>query len=151
MSGSLIVRPVVRTDFEQWLPLWEGYNTFYERVLPRDVTDMTWSRFFDGYEPMHAIVAEQDGHLLGLVHFLYHRATAMIAPQCYLSDLFTTKAARGKGVGRALILAVCDHARATGSPRVYWTTHETNLTAMKLYDKLAERPGFLQYRMPITL
>jgi GNAT superfamily N-acetyltransferase len=146
MSDALIVRSVAPTDFAQWSLLWEGYNSFYERVVPAEVTAMTWSRFFDAYEPVHAMVAEKDGELLGLVHYLFHRNTAMIAPTCYLQDLFTNAAARGKGVGRALIEAVYERAKAAGSPRVYWMTHETNLTAMKLYDQVAERSGFVQYR-----
>jgi GNAT superfamily N-acetyltransferase len=146
MSDVLIVRSAAPADFLQWSPLWEGYNSFYERIVPAEVTSMTWSRFFDAYEPIHAIVAEKDGELLGLVHYLFHRNTAMIGPTCYLQDLFTNAAARGKGVGRALIEAVYKRAKAAGSPRVYWMTHETNLTAMKLYDKVAERSGFVQYR-----
>jgi GNAT superfamily N-acetyltransferase len=149
MSGKLIVRSAAPADFAQWAPLWEGYNLFYKRVVPAEVTQMTWSRFFDAYEPVHAAVAEEDGRLLGLVHYLFHRNTAMIGPTCYLQDLFTHEDARGKGIGRALIEAVYERARAAGSPRVYWMTHETNLTAMKLYDKVAERSGFVQYRKPI--
>ena len=123
--------------------LWEGYNTFYERTLPAAVTQMTWSRFFDGYEPVHAAVAEQDGQLLGLVHYLFHRNTAMIGPTCYLQDLFTQAQTRGQGIGRALIGFVYERAKEAGAPRVYWMTHETNQTAMKLYDQVADRSGFI--------
>jgi GNAT superfamily N-acetyltransferase len=145
-SQALVVRPVVPTDRPQWAPLWEGYNTFYKRVLPAPVTEVTWARFFDEKEPMHALVAELDGKLLGLVHYLFHRATAAIEPFCYLADLFTNEAARGKGVGRALIEAVYAKARGSGAGRVYWQTHETNLVAQELYNKLAERSGFIVYR-----
>jgi GNAT superfamily N-acetyltransferase len=107
---------------------------------------MTWARFFDAYEPVHAMVAEQDSQLLGLVHYLYHRSTTLLGPTCYLQDLFTAEGARGQGVGRALIEAVYERARSAGSQRVYWQTHETNATAMLLYDKVAERSGFLVYR-----
>jgi GNAT superfamily N-acetyltransferase len=107
---------------------------------------MTWSRFIDACEPVNAMVAEKDGQLLGLVHFLYHRSTIQIEPTCYLRDLFTSESARGQGVGRALIEAVYERARAAGCPRVYWQTHESNLTAMKLYDKVADRSGFVVYR-----
>jgi len=107
---------------------------------------MTWSRFFDGYEPVHALVAANDGALLGLTHYLFHRSTTSIEPTCYLQDLFTAEAARGKGVGRALINGVYDQAKLAGARRVYWQTHETNLTAMQLYDKVAERSGFVVYR-----
>jgi GNAT superfamily N-acetyltransferase len=149
MAEKPIIRSVTPADRSQWAPLWEGYNRFYERVIPAEVTDMTWSRFFDAYEPVHALVAETDGRLIGLVHYLFHRNTAMIAPTCYLQDLFTDAAARGSGIGRALIEAVYERARVAGSPRVYWMTHETNLTAMKLYDQVAERSGFVQYRKQI--
>lgn len=145
-----LVRPVAQTDFAQWLPLWEGYNTFYKRTLPAEITQMTWSRFFDGYEPVHAAVAERDGQLLGLVHYLYHRNTTMIGPICYLQDLFTDARARGRGIGRALIGFVYERAKEAGAPRVYWMTYETNLTAMKLYDQVAERSGFIQYRKQIS-
>lgn len=140
------IRSAVPADFDQWLPLWEGYNSFYERKVPLEVTRMTWSRFFDVYEPMYAIVAERDGKLLGLVHYLFHRNTAMLAPTCYLQDLFTVAEARGQGIGRALIEAVYQRAQAAGSPRVYWMTQESNTTARRLYDQVAERSNFIQYR-----
>jgi len=146
----LNVGPVARTDFDQWKPLWDGYNAFYgrkeETALPDAVTSRTWSRFFDVYEPVHALVAEHEGQLLGLAHYLFHRSTIMIEPVCYLQDLFTAEAARGKGVGRALIQRVYQCAKDAGCSRVYWLTHETNATAMMLYDKVADKSGFVVYR-----
>jgi GNAT superfamily N-acetyltransferase len=153
LSTSVQVRPVRSDDLPQWQVLWEGYNAFYGRsggtALSPDITRMTWSRFFDSGEPMHALVAESPRGLVGLAHFLYHRSTIQIAPTCYLSDLFTADAVRGQGVGRALISAVYEHARLAGSPRVYWQTHETNAVAMRLYDQVAERSGFLVYRRSV--
>jgi len=150
LKGKLLVRPVEQADFPQWKSLWDGYNAFYGRegatALPDEITRRTWSRFFDGYEPMHALVAERDGQLLGLVHYIFHRTTIAIGPNCYLQDLFTLEAARGQGVGRALIEEVYRCAERAGSTRVYWHTHETNATAMKLYDKVAEKFGFQVYR-----
>jgi GNAT superfamily N-acetyltransferase len=141
-----VVRPVAAADFEQWLPLWTGYNTFYERTLPDHVTRTTWTRFLDPAEPVHALVAEQDRRLLGLTHYLFHRATATVEDSCYLSDLFTSRQARGKGIGRLLIEAVYDAARRAGCSRVYWQTHETNAVAQVLYNEIAERSGFIVYR-----
>jgi GNAT superfamily N-acetyltransferase len=150
MSKNLIVRFATRQDYDQWLPLWDGYNAFYGRseatALAPEITRMTWARFFDAYEPVHALVADSDGALLGLTHYLFHRSTTSIEPTCYLQDLFTNEAARGKGVGRALINGVYEQAKLAGSSRVYWQTHETNRIAMQLYDKVAERPGFVIYR-----
>jgi GNAT superfamily N-acetyltransferase len=150
MGGNVVVRAVAPADYAQWLPLWDGYNAFYGRsgatALAPEITAMTWSRFFDAYEPMHALVAESEGRLVGLTHYLFHRSMTSIAPICYLSDLFTNEAARGKGVGRALIEAVYAQARLAGSPRVYWQTHETNRTARELYDKVADLSRFIVYR-----
>ena len=149
MNETAIVRPVAATDFGQWLPLWDGYNEFYGRVGPTAldpvITQTTWSRFFDSAEPMHALVAEASGRLLGLVHFLFHRSTTQNALTCYLEDLFTVPAARGKGIGRALIQGVYERAAAAGTPNVYWLTHETNTVARRLYDRIATRPGFVLY------
>jgi GNAT superfamily N-acetyltransferase len=150
MPDTPLIRPVTRADFAQWLPLWQGYNEFYgrsaETALPDEITQMTWGRFFDAYEPMHALVAEDNGQLIGLVHYLFHRNTISIAPTCYLQDLFTAESARGKGVGRKLIEAVYEQAKLAGCPRVYWHTHQTNATAMQLYDKVAQHSGFVVYR-----
>ena len=145
----MIIRSVRPEDKAQWLPLWQGYLRFYEHDLPTEVTDTLWARFFDKAEPVHALVAEENGELLGLVHYIFHRNTWMVNDVCYLEDLFTAEAARSKGVGRALIEAVYERARAAGSPKVYWLTHETNKTAQSLYDKVAEKPGFIQYRKQI--
>jgi GNAT superfamily N-acetyltransferase len=150
MSEPVVIRAVAPDDFAAWSVLWAGYNTFYGRhdatALAPQITNMTWARFFDAYEPVNALVAEVQGRLVGLVHYIFHRSTIIIAPTCYLQDLFTSEAARGRGVGRALIEAVYAKAAAAGSPRVYWMTHETNHTAMHLYDQVAERSGFIQYR-----
>lgn len=150
MAGALKIREVERSDYSAWLPLWNGYNAFYGRsgptALANDITETTWQRFFDAREPVYALVAETEGALIGLTHYLFHRSTTLIAPICYLQDLFTAPERRGQGVGRALIEAVYQRAQQAGSPRVYWQTHETNLTAQRLYAQVAERSGFIVYR-----
>ncbi|MGN8089099.1 GNAT family N-acetyltransferase [Ralstonia sp. 22086] len=147
---DLQIRPIRQDDFAAWKPLWDGYNAFYgragETALPDTVTQTTWQRFFDEAEPVYALVAEREGALLGIVHFLFHRSTTQVQMSCYLQDLFTAEAARGQGVGRALIEAVYRRATEAGLPRVYWQTHETNTTAMRLYDTVAEKSGFVVYR-----
>ena len=149
MSEKISIRPVVAADRAAWAPLWDGYNAFYERVGPTalapEITEQTWARFLDAGEPVHALLAEIDGRVVGLVHYLFHRSTSMPVDVCYLQDLFTAPGARGHGVGRALIEAVYDAAREAGSTRVYWHTHHANTTARALYDTLAET-GFVVYR-----
>lgn len=148
------VRPLQRTDRAAWQPLWDGYNAFYGRAgdtaLPGAVTESTWARFFDAYEPVHGLVAvDEHGNLLGLVHYLFHRSTTRIEPTCYLQDLFTTPNARGRGVGRALIEAVYTAVREAGGKRVYWQTHTANAAARALYDTLARNDGFIVYGLEL--
>jgi len=147
------IRPVAAADYAQWLPLWDAYNAFYGRsgpaALPAAITQTTWQRFFDAAEPVHALVAELDGRLLGLSHYLFHRSTIHVEPVCYLQDLFTAQEVRGRGVGRALIGEVATRARAAGAARVYWLTHETNATARRLYDQVAANSGFIVYRQQL--
>lgn len=151
MTSDVIVRVAEAGDFDDWLRLWTGYNEFYGRVgeskLPDCITEATWARLLDDREPMYALVAEAEGSLVGVAHYLFHRSTTSIAPVCYLQDLFTSPSARRNGVGTALIDAVLNQARAVGSPRVYWQTHAGNATARRLYDNIGERSAFIIYQI----
>ena len=145
--ASFEVRPIDRKDRAQWTPLWRGYLDFYRARFSDEVADATFGRIFDPLEPVHAFVADQDGELIGLTHYLFQRSTWLINSQCYLQDLYVSEAARGEGIGRALIGAVVDAAKEAGAARVFWMTHETNAVARRLYDAVAERSGFIQYRI----
>lgn len=146
---SVLIRPVRDADFDRWLPLWDGYNAFYGRhgasALDPAITRVTWQRFLDPAEPMFAGVADVDGVLCGLVHFLHHRSTTRIEPVCYLQDLFTAETSRGQGMARALIEHAYAHAGAAGVRRVYWQTQAGNAAARVLYDRLAAHAGFIVY------
>jgi GNAT superfamily N-acetyltransferase len=83
---------------------------------------------------------------VGLVHHIRHRSCWTAGDYCYLQDLFVAPAARHAGVGRKLIEHVYALAAREGCARVYWLTHETNSVAMLLYDRIAKRTGFIQYR-----
>ncbi|MBA5605363.1 GNAT family N-acetyltransferase [Duganella sp. FT3S] len=147
--SNLTIRPVRPADFAAWSVLWAGYNAFYGRsgptALAAAIVETTWSRFFDANEPVHALVAERDGELLGLAHYLFHRNTILIEPICYMQDLYTLDTARGQGVGRRLIEAVYAGAAQGGAKRVYWHTREANSTARALYDQVADFPGSVVY------
>ena len=149
MTAPFTIRRIRPADQDGWRPLWDGYNAFYGRsgatALPDEITQATWSRFFDPAEPVHAIVAEESGRLVGLVHFVFHRSTSRLHDVCYLQDLYTAEDKRGRGVGRRLIEAVYAAARDAGSSRVYWQTHVTNAAGRALYDKVASHLGFIVY------
>ena len=149
VSERLTIRPILRSDYDQWRPLWDGYNAFYDRrgstALPEEITQATWERFFDSSEPVKAIVAEGSGHLVGLAHYVFHRSTTRLRDICYLQDLFTAEHVRGRGIGRRLIEAVYEAARNGGCSRVYWQTQTTNRAGRALYDRLAKHLGFIVY------
>jgi GNAT superfamily N-acetyltransferase len=149
MSAEPSIRTIRRDDYPAWRPLWDAYNAFYGRTgrtaLDERVTAQTWERFFDPNERVHALVAEVDGRIVGIVHFLFHHSTSRFSDVCYLQDLFTDEAFRRRGVGRALIQKVMDIAREAGSSRVYWNTQATNIAGRALYDKMAEHQGFIVY------
>jgi len=134
-------------DRPVWEELFHAYNTFYETEYPQSMYDRAWAEF-QADDRMHALGAWLDGDLVGITHFFIHVQTTA-TDSCYLEDLFTAPAARGKGVGRALIKAVGEWAAARDCGRVYWHTHETNATARLLYDKVATLPGFIMYTMEL--
>jgi GNAT superfamily N-acetyltransferase len=149
-AAAVIIRVPAPSDRARWQVLWDGYNAFYGRAgataLPAEISNALWTRLFDPAEPVHARLAEIDGAVVGLVHYLFHRSTTLLGPICYLQDLFTDEAVRNRGAGGALIDTVYAEARAAGASRVYWHTHETNAVARALYDRVAERSGFIVYR-----
>ena len=143
---SIEIRPVSTADHAAWLPLWQGYLHFYQAEIAAEVSAITWQRFLEPAEPMHAALAWQDGRAVGLVHFIYHRSCWTVGDYCYLQDLFVADGLRGDGIGRLLIEHVYAQARAAGASRVHWLTQESNSNARQLYDRIADRSGFIQYR-----
>jgi ribosomal protein S18 acetylase RimI-like enzyme len=144
--ATIHVRGANEDDFEAWYPLWRGYQSFYKTDIAIEVSRTTWQRFFDPTEPMHCGLVEVDGNVQGLVHSIDHRSCWTVEKSCYLQDLFVAPQQRGLGLGRRLIEHVYRQAKERGCAKVHWLTHETNLDAMKLYDRIAEKPGFMQYR-----
>jgi GNAT superfamily N-acetyltransferase len=144
--SDIIIRPVEAHERAAWEPLWKGYQAFYEVELSDETTAVTWARLHDPAEPMGVLGAYIDGTLAGIVHYIFHRSCWTIGNYCYLQDLFVAERARHLGLGRALIAAVEAKAREAGASRLHWLTQEGNAVARALYDKLAERSGFIQYR-----
>jgi len=126
--------------------LWDGYLDFYEATLAAGTTDVTWARLHDPNEPMFVLGAYVSGKLVGIAHYLYHRSCWTVGNYCYLQDLFVAQDLRGAGIGRKLIAAVEQEAHKAGASRLHWLTQEANSDARALYDQVADRSGFIQYR-----
>ncbi|WGV22520.1 GNAT family N-acetyltransferase [Pseudomonas putida] len=144
--SSVTLRPVTAQDHAAWLALWHAYLRFYESELSDEVSLSTWQRLLDPTEPTHSVLAWVDGKAVGMVNFIYHRTNWSIGNACYLQDLYVDSAQRGLGIGRQLIEHVYARAKADNCSKVYWVTHETNATAISLYQQVAERSGFIQFR-----
>jgi GNAT superfamily N-acetyltransferase len=145
-APDIVIRPISAGERAGWEPLWRGYLDFYNTRLSPETYDATWRRLNDPAEPMFALGAYRNGELAGIAHYLFHRSCWTVGDYCYLQDLFVANSARKLGLGRALIEAVEEKARAAGASRLHWLTHDSNATARELYDALAERSGFIQYR-----
>ncbi len=149
MACNIVIRSIGENEREAWNPLWAGYLAFYETALRPEISDLTWDRFHDPDEQIFALGGYVDGELMAIAHYLFHRSTWAPHRYCYLEDLFVAPAARGRGLGRALIEAVYEKARVANASRVYWLTQSNNTQARILYDKVADNLGFIQYRRVI--
>lgn len=139
------VRRLQRGDRAQWDELWQGYLDFYEHRLDANTTDHTWGRFFGDDSPVIGLGAFEGDDLEGICHLVMHASTWSIAPYCYLNDLFVRPDRRTQGVGRTLISAATEEARAVGASKIYWQTHTDNAMARRLYDQVAGHLGFIVY------
>ncbi|MBI6680129.1 GNAT family N-acetyltransferase [Pseudomonas viridiflava] len=140
------IRPVTADDHPAWLPLWQAYLRFYKTELAEGVSEVTWQRLLDPQEPTHSALAWVDGKAVGMVNFIYHRSNWSIRNACYLQDLIVAPEQRGTGIGRQLIEHVYATAKADDCDKVHWLTHETNATAIQLYERIADRAGYIQFR-----
>jgi len=149
MSAPVTIRPLQAADREDWARLWTGYLDFYETSVPGEVYDSTFARLLgDDPRDFSALVAEQEGQLVGLAHYLFHRHAWKLEEVCYLQDLYADPALRGRGVGRALIEAVYAAADDHGAVSVYWLTQDFNHTARRLYDRIGQLTPFIKYQRP---
>lgn len=149
MTTTVTIRPLLATDEPVWRKLWTGYLEFYNATVPEEVYQTTFARLLgDDSQDFHGLVAEFDGQVVGLVHYVFHRHCWRVENVCYLQDLYADPSVRGTGVGRKLIEAVYAAADATGAPAVYWMTQDDNHTGRQLYDRVGQLTNFIKYQRP---
>lgn len=149
-NQEIQIVPIQQQDYNQWIKYWLAYQDFYKVVLSSTTTQMTWQRFFDADEPVYCAVAKQGEHVLGFVHYVIHRSTWAVQNFCYLEDLYVSPNVRGQHIGKRLIEYVQQQATTQHYARLYWHTQETNQTAQKLYNWIAEKSGIIEYRMALN-
>lgn len=145
----VIIRPIRAGDFAAWSGLWAAYLDFYGTALPPEIYTSSFDRLL-GDDPADfcGLVADCDGSLVGLTHYLFHRHGWKVENVCYLQDLFVAPAARGTGCGRKLIEAVYAAADAHGAANVYWHTQDDNAAGRQLYDRVGSLTNFIKYQRP---
>jgi GNAT superfamily N-acetyltransferase len=147
--SAVTIRPAIAADETAWRKLWAGYIAFYRGSVAEEITASTWKRLLDPASSMHALVAEQNGVVIGMTNYVFHDSTWDTRPICYLQDLYVDPDARGGGAAKKLILACEEAAKAKGAFRVYWQTQEYNAPARSLYDTITPRSSFIVYRKNI--
>ncbi len=144
-----MIRDATPGDEAAFRGLWAQYLAFYKVDLAPEVTDATWARLMDPASPVKARLAVVDGQVMGFAIHMHHPSTWVMTEDAYLEDLFVTDAARGQGLGRALIDDLIALARAKGWARLYWHTNEANTRARALYDQYVASDGHIRYRLPL--
>jgi GNAT superfamily N-acetyltransferase len=146
--SEIVVTELREGDRERWAELWRRYLEFYETSLPAELYAHTWRRLLDPAAPIHgfgARLGNDAAPLCGIAHYLFHPHAWSAKEVCYLQDLYVDSAARGGGIGKALIERVAAVARGRDCLRLYWTTKEDNARARRLYDYIARFNGFIRY------
>jgi GNAT superfamily N-acetyltransferase len=146
--SEITIRPLAARDREPWEPLFRGYLEFYKSELSSDMIELTWQRLMSDDPQFHVglVAVGNDDILVGLAHILFHRSTWSATHYCYLEDLFVAPEKRLSGVGRALIEAVYVEADKRECTRTYWATQDFNYRGRALYDQVATKSPFIQYR-----
>ena len=146
---TLEIRDARPGDLAEWMPLWEGYLTFYKVTIAPEITMATWARILDPMNPLTSRVVTVGGRLVGFANHHTHLTTWDVRPVAYLEDLFVSPDARGLGVGRALIDDLVELGKSADWASIYWITADDNRTAQTLYDSYNKRDPFIRYSITL--
>jgi GNAT superfamily N-acetyltransferase len=144
---SAQVRPVELRDADAWRRLFRDYGVFYKTEFDDAQLDHVWGLLATEGSGVDALVAEAGGAVVGFAHYRSHPDTFSTGRDWYLDDLFTDPSARGAGVATALIDRLKELAHATGPGTLRWITADDNVTAQRVYDRLATRTTWVTYEV----
>jgi GNAT superfamily N-acetyltransferase len=142
---SATIRSALPSDEAAWRKLWQGYCEVQGTPPPEAVTQRTWKRILDPDSAVMCLVAEVDRQVYGFAHCVVREHTWEAQPVCQLEDLYVAPAARGHGLGTALVEWLRNAMRAEGWARLQWATGRGNAEARQLFDRFAHADDVTRY------
>lgn len=132
---TVSVRQATILDLHELVPLFDGYRQFYKR--PSDVAG-AHAFLLDRFKHAESAIflACEGSEPVGFTQLYPSFSSASMARIFILNDLFVREDARGKGVGRKLIGAAAEFAKAVGAVRLTLSTALTNTDARAVYESL---------------
>lgn len=139
------IRPIELGDEPRWRDLFCAYREFYKLPSSEDTIDQVWTWLNDPDHETHGLVALLDTEIYGIAHYRRFSRPSTGTTGLWLDDLFTDPDIRGRGIGRALIDHLTNHARENELSVVRWITADDNIQARKLYDSVAKSTNWITY------
>jgi GNAT superfamily N-acetyltransferase len=131
-----LIRPATEADLPRVLELIQALAE-YERLSHEAVGTVEMLREDLARGAFWCLVAEtEDGTVVGFALGAHTYSTFRARPSVWLEDLFIEPSHRGTGLGKALLNAVVDMARAEGAGRVDWPVLEWNEPAIRFYESM---------------
>jgi GNAT superfamily N-acetyltransferase len=151
VTAGLRIEPIAPGQMDDLLPLVAAYQRFYEAEEIDDERNRAFfARFLAPSEDGMLLGAWRNGDLAGYACLYWSFTSIVPAETVLLNDLYVDPAARGQGVGRALIEASAAVGRERDAQRLEWMTRLHNETAQRLYDSTgAERSEWIEYELPL--
>jgi len=134
----IAVRLAGAADAPDVTRLMAGFRDWLTETVPTDAQIAVSVARLIADPDTEFLLAGAGGAPSGVCQLRYRHSVWTGTPDCWLEDLFVEEHARATGVGRALVDAALEAARARGARRIALDTNETNLAAIALY----ERAGF---------
>jgi GNAT superfamily N-acetyltransferase len=134
-----VIREIQLKDKEHWEKLYKGYANFYKVEMNNQILQTVWNWLNDKNHELKGISYEVDGKIVGIAH--YRKLLSPLKGKYigYLDDIFVDPEYRGQKIGEKLLIKIKEISKANDWNLVRWQTDEDNLTAKKLYDKIATK------------
>ena len=142
-----MIREIKLTDKEQWENLYEGYAKFYKVEMNKTILKTVWNWIHDKNHEVEGIVYEINNKIVGLAH--YRKMPRPLRGQeiGFLDDLYVDPDYRRKGIGEKFLNYLKELSKSRGWNLIRWLTHDDNIKAKSLYDRVAKKTNWDLYEL----